>query len=78
MASDKFSRGMKNLIHLGILYKSGEVCFNAATDVLYREKLRSFTMRDTTGNENRYNDLKIDQPPTSKVVRKDFDPDIFK
>lgn len=70
---------MKNLIHLGILYKSGEVCFNAATDVLYREKLRSFTMRDSTGAENRYNDLNIDQQPSSKVFkRKDFDQDIFK
>ena len=80
LGSDKLERGFKKLIHMGIVYKSGEICFNAATDVLYMEKLRSFTMRDSTGNENRYNQIQIDQPnPSStKVAKKDFNPDIYK
>jgi hypothetical protein len=30
----------KDIVTTGILIKSGEICFTAATDVVYREKLR--------------------------------------
>tara|TARA_B110001450_G_C17249313_1_gene330842 strand:- start:259 stop:495 length:237 start_codon:yes stop_codon:yes gene_type:complete len=47
--SHKFLHGVRDIAHLGIIVKSCEVCFNAATDVLYMEKLRSFTLKDTSG-----------------------------
>ena len=77
LASNKLSKGIKTIAHLGIVYKSGEVCFNAATDVMYMEKLRSFTMKDTNGNDNRYDQIRMDRDLPTKA-NNDFDKDIFK